>query len=40
MPNNDPVSDVAFNDVNPVIEDAVAPKAILVEPIIKLLVAN
>ena len=40
VPNNDPVNAVEVTAVNPVMEDAVAPNAILVDPIIRLLVAN
>jgi uncharacterized protein YcfJ len=40
VPNNDPVNAVEVTDVNPVKEDAVAPSAILVDPTIRLLVAN
>jgi uncharacterized protein YcfJ len=40
VPNKDPVNAVEVTDVNPVKEDAVAPNAILVDPTIRLLVAN
>jgi len=40
VPNNDPVNAVDVTAVNPVKEDAVAPNAILVDPTIRLLVAN
>lgn len=40
VPSNDPVNDVDVTEVSPASKDAVAPSAILVDPIIRLLVAN